>query len=114
MLIKAVAMLLLLILLPANAQSSSERQCRLKTLEGIDAQEMMVKGIIMHTEFQEDPKDTAGQNEITFIHTLRADWTIWICIICTSYTTTKSITIRICEAIFASINTITTFTNIAG
>ena len=80
MLIKAVAMLLLLILLPANAQSSSERQCRLKTLEGIDAQEMMVKGVIMHTEFQEDPKDTAGQNEITFIHTLRADWTIWICI----------------------------------
>ena len=80
MLIKAVAMLLLLILLPANAQSSSERQCRLKTLEGIDAQEMMVKGVIMHTEFQEDPKDTADQNEITFIHTLRADWTIWICI----------------------------------
>ena len=78
--IKVVAMLLLLILLPANAQSSSERQCRLKTLEGIDAQEMMVKGVIMHTEFQEDPKDTAGQNEITFIHTLRADWTIWICI----------------------------------
>ena len=80
MLIKAVAMLLLMILLPANAQSSSERQCRLRTLEGIDAQEMMGKGVIMHTEFQEDPKDTAGQNEITFIHTLRADWTIWICI----------------------------------
>ena len=80
MLIKTVAMLLLMILLPANAQSSSERQCRLRTLEGIDAQEMMVKGVIMHTEFQEDPKDTAGQNEITFIHTLRADWTIWICI----------------------------------
>ena len=80
MLIKAVATLLLLILLPANAQSSSERQCRLRTLEGIEAQEMMVKGVIMHTEFREDPKDTAGQNEITFIHTLRADWTIWICI----------------------------------
>ena len=80
MLIKAVAMLLLMILLPANAQSSSERQCRLRTLEGIDAQEMMVKGVIMHTEFREDPKDTAGQNEITFIHTLRADWAIWICI----------------------------------
>ena len=74
MLIKAMTILLLLIFLPATAQSSSERQCRLKTLEGIDAQEMMVKGVIMHTEFQKDPKDSekyVPQNEKPLLHNIK-------------------------------------------
>ena len=78
--IRAMAMLLLLISFPAYAQDSSDGQCRLKTLEGADAQEMMVKGVIMHSEFEGTTNEVSGGRKISFIHTLRADWTIWICL----------------------------------
>ena len=78
MLIRAIAMLLLLISFSAYAQDSSDGQCRLTTLEGADAQEMMVKGVIMHTELEK--QEQATHMEYTFVHTVRADWTIWVCI----------------------------------
>tara|TARA_B100000586_G_C20064483_1_gene407822 strand:+ start:302 stop:577 length:276 start_codon:yes stop_codon:yes gene_type:complete len=66
--------------LPASAQSFPEKQCPMKTLEGVAAQELMVKGVIMHTEFEKKPTGTLDHNKISLIHTLRADWAIWICI----------------------------------
>ena len=78
--IRAMAMLLLLISFPAYAQDSADGQCRLTTLQGADAQEMMVKGVIMHSEFEGTTSEVSGGRKISFIHTLRADWTIWICL----------------------------------
>ena len=80
MLTKMVAILMLTMSLPASAQNSSEKECPLKTVEGVEAQELMVKGVIMHTEFEKKTTDTPEQNEISFVYTLRADWAIWICI----------------------------------
>lgn len=80
MLGKTVAIMILIVSLPANAQSFSDKQCPLKTLEGIEAQELMVKGVIMHTEFEKKSTGALDQNEISLVHTLRADWAIWICI----------------------------------
>ena len=65
---------------PAYAAPLVERQCSIKTLEGIEAQEMMVKGVIMHTEFEGTTNEALGSRKISFVHTLRADWTIWICL----------------------------------
>tara|TARA_B100000315_G_C14431557_1_gene520369 strand:+ start:609 stop:920 length:312 start_codon:yes stop_codon:yes gene_type:complete len=78
--IRAMAMLLLLISFPAYAQDSADGQCRLTTLQGADAQEMMVKGVRLHTEFQKDPKDSDGTEKITIVHSIRADWKIWVCV----------------------------------
>ena len=80
MLIKTVAIMMLIMSLPANAQTPSGKQCPLKILEGVEAQDLMVKGVIMHTEFEKISTGTLDQNEISLIHTLRADWAIWICI----------------------------------
>tara|TARA_B100000686_G_scaffold320866_1_gene372972 strand:- start:412 stop:822 length:411 start_codon:yes stop_codon:yes gene_type:complete len=52
--------------------------CPQKYLAGEAAQEMMVKGVIMHTTLQSEEKEL--HTEHTFVHTVRADWTIWICI----------------------------------
>ena len=65
---------------PAYAEPLVDRQCSIRTLEGIEAQEMMVKGVIMHSEFEGTTNEVSGGRKISFIHTLRADWTIWICL----------------------------------
>ena len=80
MLGKTAAIMILIVSLPANAQNFPEKQCPLKTLAGIEAQELMVKGVIMHTEFEKKSTGTLDQHEISLVHTLRADWAIWICI----------------------------------
>ena len=61
-----------------KAQEITTSSCPLKKLNGIAAQEMMVKGVIMQTELEKQENDAYAK--YTFIHTVRADWTIWICI----------------------------------
>ena len=75
------AAVLLLHLSPLSALKAQELNdlfCPQKKLNGVAAQEMMVKGVIMHTELEKVEKDK--YTKYTFIHTVRADWTIWICI----------------------------------
>ena len=74
----ALLLLLLISLAPVEAEEINSPHCPLKKLNGIAAQEMMVKGVIMHTELEKQDKTT--HMEYTFVHTVRADWTIWICI----------------------------------
>ena len=78
--IRLAVILAFLASFPAYAEPLLERQCSIKTLEGIEAQEMMVKGVIMHSEFEGTTNEVSGGRKISFIHTLRADWTIWICL----------------------------------
>ena len=61
-----------------NAEELNDHTCPQKKLSGVGAQEMMVKGVIMQSELEKVKTDTYDQ--YTFIHTVRADWTIWICI----------------------------------
>ena len=68
----------LISLVPVLAEEINSPNCPLKKLNGSAAQEMMVKGVIMHTELEKHEKTT--HIEYTFVHTVRADWTIWICI----------------------------------
>ena len=78
--IRHAVIFVLLASFPAYAAPLEERQCSPKTLEGVEAQEMMVKGVIMHSEFEGPTNEVSGNRKISFIHTLRADWTIWICL----------------------------------
>ena len=68
----------LISLAPVEAEETDSPNCPLKKLNGIAAQEMMVKGVIMHTELEK--QEQATHIEYTFVHTVRADWTIWVCI----------------------------------
>ena len=75
-----IASLFLSLLAPAAAIADEINilTCPQKHLGGEAAQEMMVKGVIMHTQLES--KETEGYTKYTFVHTVRADWTIWICI----------------------------------
>ena len=68
----------LIALTTAMADEINTLTCPQKYLAGEAAQEMMVKGVIMHTKLQSEEKEL--HTEHTFVHTVRADWTIWICI----------------------------------
>ena len=70
--------LFLIVLATARADETDNLTCPQKHLGGEAAQEMMVKGVIMHTQLQSEEKES--YTEYTFVHTVRADWTIWICI----------------------------------
>ena len=70
--------LFLVVLATARADETDNLTCPQKPLAGEAAQEMMVKGVIMHTKLQSEKKEL--HTEHTFVHTVRADWTIWICI----------------------------------
>jgi len=61
-----------------KAQDVADPSCPLKKLNGIAAQGMMVKGVIMQTELEKEEDNAYAK--YTFIHTVRADWRIWICI----------------------------------
>ena len=74
----ALLLLPLISLVPVEAEEINSPNCPLKKLNGAAAQEMMVKGVIMYTELEKQNKTT--HMEYTFVHTVRADWTIWICI----------------------------------
>ncbi len=74
----ASVVLSLIALATPMANESSILTCPQKHLAGEPAQEMMVKGVIMHTQLRNQEKE--AHTEYTFIHTVRADWTIWICI----------------------------------
>ena len=74
----ALLLLPLISLVPVEAEEINSPNCPLKKLNGIAAQEMMVKGVIMHTELEK--QDQTTHMKYTFVHTVRADWTIWICI----------------------------------
>ena len=70
----------LLISFPATLEANGLKECPLRTLKGVEAQEMIVKGVIMHSEFEGVITEPSGYKKISFIHTVRADWTIWICL----------------------------------
>ncbi|MBT06664.1 MAG: hypothetical protein CMM32_07090 [Rhodospirillaceae bacterium] len=74
----ASAILSLIALATPMADETGPLTCPQKYLSGEAAQEMMVKGVIMHTQLRN--QENEDHTKYTFIHTVRADWTIWICI----------------------------------
>jgi len=77
----SAGMALIMLLISSNwieAQENADPTCPVKKLNGIEAQEMMVKGVLMHTELEK--QDANGHTKYTFVYTVRADWNIWICI----------------------------------
>ena len=74
----AAVFLSLIALAAAVAEETNPLTCPQKHLAGEAAQEMMVKGVIMHTQLESKANEV--YTEYTFVHTVRADWTIWICV----------------------------------
>lgn len=79
--IRCTGMIFAVFLISVNwavAQETAEPNCPVKKLNGIAAQEMMVKGVLMHTELEKVAIE--DYTKYTFVHTVRADWNIWVCI----------------------------------